>query len=53
MLNVSIKSLTKSESGYELIGEWEGEQGRCTASKVIIHPSYLNDLGLSHLGVNQ
>lgn len=50
MLNVTLKSLTKSSEGYELVGEWEGEVGRCTASKVIIHPSYLKELGLSNLG---
>ena len=41
MLNVTLKSLTKIDSGYELVGEWEGEIGKCTASKVIVHPSYL------------
>lgn len=41
MLNVTLKSLTKIDSGYELVGEWEGELGKCTASKVIVHPSYL------------
>jgi Rab GDP dissociation inhibitor len=41
MLNVSLKSLEKCESGYQLVGSWEGEEGKCTASKVIIHPSYL------------
>jgi Rab GDP dissociation inhibitor len=52
MLNVTLKSLTKSDSGYELVGEWEGEQGKCSASKVILHPSYLKELNLTNLGLN-
>lgn len=52
MLNVTLKSLKKCDTGYELVGEWEGEEGKCTASKVIIHPSYLKELGMSNLGVN-
>ncbi len=46
MLNVNIKSLVKKDSFYELIGEWEGEEGKCTADKVIINPSYLKNLNL-------
>ena len=38
MLNVNIKSLVKKDSVYELIGEWEGEEGRCTADKIIVNP---------------
>lgn len=41
MLNITLKSLKKCDSGYELMGSWEGEEGRCTASKIIVHPGYL------------
>ena len=46
MLNVNIKSLKKTGEIYELIGEWEGEEGKCTADKVIINPQYLDRLNL-------
>lgn len=46
MLNVKIKRLIECDKGFELIGEWEGEEGKCTANKVIIHPSYLESLNL-------
>ncbi len=49
MLNVNIKQIKEIDSGFELVGEWEGEEGKCNADKIIIHPSYLEKLGLSKL----
>lgn len=49
MLNVNIKEIKELDKGFELIGEWEGEEGKCTADKIIIHPSYLEKLGLTRL----
>jgi Rab GDP dissociation inhibitor len=49
MLNVTIKEIKEQEKGFELVGVWEGEEGKCTADKIIIHPSYLEKLGLTRL----
>ena len=49
MLNVQIKEIKECEQGYQLNGVWEGEEGQCTADKIIIHTSYLEGLQLSHL----
>lgn len=38
MLNVNIKSLIRQNNIYELTGVWEGEEGKCTADKIIINP---------------
>lgn len=49
MLNMKLTSLTRTEDGKHLLkGIWEGEEGSCTAKRIIAHPSYLKELGLEN-----
>jgi RAB protein geranylgeranyltransferase component A len=46
---VQLKEIKETEKGYQIRGVWEGEEGVCTADKIIVHPSYLESLKMTEL----
>lgn len=47
MLNVDLKSIEKKGDVYEIKGIWEEKEGSCTTKKIIAHPNYMKNLGLT------
>lgn len=46
MLNVELKKVETNNGIHKITGVWEGEEGFCTAKKIIAHPSYIKALGM-------
>lgn len=46
MLNVDLKKIETTSGVHKITGVWEGQEGHCTAKKIIAHPSYIRALGL-------
>lgn len=46
MLNVELKKLETVNGIHKLTGVWDGQEGHCTAKKIIAHPNYMKILGM-------